>query len=308
MNLVYNHIISKRWSILYITVGVCFALLLIQKMLFTLLFNEKEMHSIIQNIFEKNFNKAIQFDDITVTLGGNLKLKNIKIAPTTDFNDNYNLISSKKTIIDLNYFKAITGRIHINGIKFYDSSITIVKNYGKSYKEIFDHISTNVATNAKYISYEDFYIKAMGNCIYNENFSNDKLKINIGDVCISISMDDTTFRYHIKGKVKPLDDRLDEGKIKFSGYVYFSDKMKYQSSSHEIYIKKLDMSIANYFIKDYSDLSLSIRGYFYTNAMIKHDNTYSIKGSVDFDNITIENTGVLPHYMIVSNDNVSIKS
>ena len=308
MNLVYNHIISKRWSILYITVGVCFALLLIQKMLFTLLFNEKEMHSIIQNIFEKNFNKAIQFDDITVTLGGNLKLKNIKIAPTTDFNDNYNLISSKKTIIDLNYFKAITGRIHINGIKFYDSSITIVKNYGKSYKEIFDHISTNVATNAKYISYEDFYIKAMGNCIYNENFSNDKLKINIGDVCISISMDDTTFRYHIKGKVKPLDDRLDEGKIKFSGYVYFSDKMKYQSSSHEIYIKKLDMSVANYFIKDYSDLSLSIRGYFYTNAMIKHDNTYSIKGSVDFDNITIENTGVLPHYMIVSNDNVSIKS
>ena len=148
MNLVYNHIISKRWSILYIAVGVCFVFLLIQQMLFALLFNEKEMHLIIQNIFEKNFNKAIQFDDITVTMGGNLKLKNIKIAPTTDFNDNYNLISSKKTIIDLSYFRAITGNIHIKGIKFYDSSITIVKNYGKSYKEIFDHFSTNVVTNA----------------------------------------------------------------------------------------------------------------------------------------------------------------
>ena len=308
MNLVYNHIISKRWSILYIAVGVCFVFLLIQQMLFALLFNEKEMHLIIQNIFEKNFNKAIQFDDITVTMGGNLKLKNIKIAPTTDFNDNYNLISSKKTIIDLSYFRAITGSINIKGIKFYDSSITIVKNYGKSYQEIFDHIFTNVVTNAKYISYNDFYIKAMGNCIYNENFSNDKLKIHVDDVLISLRMDDTTFRYRIKGKVKPLDGSLDEGKIKLSGYVYFSDTVNYQSSSHEIYIKKLDMSIANYFIKDNSDLSLSIKGYFYTDVMIKHDNKYSIKGSVDFDNVTIENNGVLPHYMIVSNDNVSIKS
>ena len=308
MKLLYNHIISKRWSILYSVIGVCFVFLLIQQMLFALLFNEKEMHLIIQNIFEKNFNKAIQFDDITVTMGGNLKLKNIKIAPTTDFNDNYNLISSKKTIIDLSYFRAMTGSINIKGIKFYDSSITIVKNYGKSYQEIFDHIFTNVVTNAKYISYNDFYIKAMGNCIYNENFSNNKLKIHVDDVLISLRMDGTTFRYRINGKIKPLDDSFDEGKIKLSGYVYFSDKINYQSSSHEIYIKKLDMSIANYFIKDNSDLSLSIKGYFYTDLMIKHDNKYSIKGSVDFDNVTIENNGVLPHYMIVSNDNVSIKS
>ena len=308
MKLLYNHIISKRWSILYSVIGVCFVFLLTQQMLFALLFNEKEMNLIIQNIFEKNFNKAIQFDDITVTMGGNLKLKNIKIAPTTDFNDNYNLISSKKTIIDLSYFRAITGNIHIKGIKFYDSSITIVKNYGKSYKEIFDHFSTNVVTNAKYLNYKDFYIKAMGNCIYNENFSNDKLKVHIDDVLISISRDNARFRYRINGKIKPLDDSLDEGKINLSGYLKFSDTVNYQSSYHEIYIKKLDMSIANYFINDYSDLSLSIKGYFYTDLMIKHDNKYSIKGSVDFDNVTIENNGVLPHYMIVSNDNVSIKS
>ncbi len=290
---------------LIIAIAVLLGFLVVQKLYFTVLLSQKVTPQVIEEIFEKNFKKAIQFDDSSPTLGGNIILKNVKIAPTTDFNDSYNLISCKSATIDLNYFKAITGTIAIKGIIFSDASITIVKNYGKSYIDTFRGIFSGIANNNT-VTLDNFYIKAYGNLQYNESLSTDKLKISVQDMSLIIKMRNKQLSYAIKGVVEPIDDNLDLGKINVSGTINYTDKWKYTSSHHNIYAKKLDMHIANYFLRDYSDLPVSVRGYFYTDCKIGHDSKYSFNGTIEFDNCTIENIKNIPHYEILSKDNISI--
>lgn len=290
---------------LIIAIVVVLGFLIVQKIYFTVLLNQKTTPQVIEEIFEKNFKKAIQFDDSSPTLGGNIILKNVKIAPTTDFNDNYNLISCKSATIDLNYFKAITGTIAIRGITFSDASITIVKNYGKSYIDTFRGIFSGIANNNT-VSLDNFYIKADGNLQYNESLSTDKLKISVQDISLVIKMRNKQLSYAIKGVVKPIDDELDWGKINISGTINYTDKEEYISSHHTIYTKKIDMHIANYFLKEYSDYPVSVRGYFYTDCSIDHGSKYAFNGTIEFDNCTIENIKNSPHYEIIAKDNISI--
>lgn len=288
-----------------IAIAILFGFIVIQKIYFTILLNQKITPQVIEEIFENNFKKAIQFDSSSVTLGGNIVLKNVKIAPTTDFNDNYNLISCKKAIIDLNYFKAITGSMVIRGVTFTDASMTIVKNYGKSYLETFKGIFSGIV-NGNTINLDDFYMELDGNLLYNENLSTDKLNLSIQDVSLAISMKNKHLSYTIKGEVLPADSSLDSGRIHISGIIDYTDAMGYKASHHSIYAKKLDMHIVNYFLKEYSEYPITVRGYFYTDCTIDHDSAYSFKGTVEFDNCTIENMKNIPHFEYISKDNISI--
>ncbi|MGB4267581.1 MAG: hypothetical protein WBK20_00220, partial [Spirochaetota bacterium] len=282
---------------------LCF--IAIQKIYFTILLKPKITTQVIEEIFENNFKKAIQFDNSSVTLGGNIVLKNVKIAPTTDFNDNYNLISCKKATIDLNYLKAITGSIGIKGVTFTDASMTILKNYGKSYLETFKGIFSGIV-NGNTINLDDFYMELEGNLQYNENLSTDKLKLSIQDVSLTISLKNKHLSYSIKGEVLPIDSNLDSGRMHISGIIKYSDSMGYKSSHHSIYAKKLDMHIVNYFLKEYSEYPVAVRGYFYTDCNINHDSGYSFKGTVEFDNCTVINMKNIPHFEYIAKDNISI--
>lgn len=290
---------------LVIAIAIFLGFLVIQKFYFTLLLSPKITPQVIEEIFENNFKKAIQFDHSSVTLGGNIILKNVKIAPTTDFNDNYNLISCKKAIIDLNYFKALTGSIVIKGVTFNDASMTIVKNYGKSYLDTFQGIFSGIV-DGNTVNLDNFYMEADGNLLYSENLSTDKLKLAITDVSFSVSLKNKHLSYNIKGIVEPTDSNLDSGKIRLSGIINYTDAMEYKSSHHAIYAKKLDMHIANIFLKEYSEYPVTVRGYFYTNCVIDHDSTYRFKGTVEFDNCTVENIKNVPHFEFISKDNISI--
>ncbi|MEJ5361581.1 MAG: hypothetical protein WHV26_05910 [Spirochaetota bacterium] len=288
-----------------IAIAILLCYIIIQKIYFTILLKPKITPQVIEEIFENNFKKAIQFDNSSVTPGGNIVLKNVRIAPTTDFNDNYNLISCKKVIIDLNYFKAITGSIVIKGVTFTDASMTIVKNYGKSYLETFKGIFSEIV-NGNTINLDDFYMELDGNLLYNENLSTDKLKLSIQDVSLTISLKNKNLSYTIKGKVLPTDSSLDSGRMHISGIINYTDAMGYKSSYHSISAKKLDMHIVNYFLKEYSEYPIAVRGYFYTDCNINHDSGYSFKGTVEFDNCTIENIKNIPHFEYIAKDNISI--
>ncbi|MEW6527447.1 MAG: hypothetical protein AB1444_12395 [Spirochaetota bacterium] len=295
----------EHLPVFIITIAILLCFIVIQKIYFTVLLKPKITPQIIEEIFENNFKKAIQFDSSSVTLGGNIVLKNVKIAPTTDFNDNYNFISCKKAIIDLNYFKAITGSIVIKGVTFTDASMTIVKNYGKSYLETFKGIFSGIV-NGNTINLDDFYMELDGSLLYNENLSTDKLKLSIQDVSLAISLKNKHLSYTIKGEVLPTDSSLDSGRIHISGIINYTDAMGYKSSHHSIYAKKLDMHIVNYFIKEYTEYPITVKGYFYTDCNINHDSGYSFKGTVEFDNCTIENIKNIPHFEYIAKDNISI--
>ncbi len=288
-----------------IAIAILLCLIAIQKIYFTILLKQKITSQVIEEIFENNFKKSIQFDNSSVTLGGNIVLKNVKIAPTTDFNDNYNLISCQKAIIDLNYLKAITGSIGIKGVTFTDASMTIVKNYGKSYLETFKGIFSGIV-NGNTINLDDFYIKLDGNLLYNENLSTDKLQLSIQDVSLTISLKNKHLSYTIKGEVLPTDGNLDSGRMHISGIITYSDAFRYKSSHHSIYAKKLDMHLVNYFLKEYSEYQIAVRGYFYADCNINHDSGYSFKGTVECDNCTVENMKNIPHFEYIAKDNISI--
>ncbi|MCX8124940.1 MAG: hypothetical protein N3F66_12375 [Spirochaetes bacterium] len=287
--------------ILAILLGFC----VVQKIYFKILFHNKISPQVIEEIFENNFKKAIQFGDSHISLGGNIILKNVKIAPTTDFNDNYNLISCKEAIIDLNYFKAFTGTIAIKGIIFNDASITIVKNYGKSYQDTFKSIFAGIIHGNSF-TIDNFYLEATGDLQYNESFTTDKLRINVHDLSVYIHLKDKKLSYDIKGSVAPLDSTLDSGKLHISGTINYNNMMNYKSSHHAIYAKKIDMHIANYFLREYSDLPVVVRGYFYTDCTIDHDSKYKFDGTIEFDNCTVLYIKNTPHYEIISKDNISV--
>lgn len=290
---------------LVIVIAILLSFLVIQKFYFSILLKPKITAQMIEEIFENNFKKAIQFDHSSVTLGGNIILKNVKIAPATDFNDNYNLISCKNAIIDLNYFKALTGRIVIKGIIFDGASMTIVKNYGKSYLDTFQSIFSGIL-NGNTINLDNFYMEADGNLVYTENLSTDKLKVVMTNVSLSVSLKNKHLSYGIKGVVEPIDSSLDSGKVRLTGNINYTDTMGYKSSHHAIYAKKLDMQMANYFLKEYSEYPITVRGYFYTDCIIEHDSRYTFKGTVEFDNCTIESIKNVPHFEFISKDNISI--
>ncbi|MGQ9848326.1 MAG: hypothetical protein ACUVQP_12620, partial [Bacteroidales bacterium] len=236
---------------LVLVIAILLGFLVIQKFYFLILLQPKITPHEIEEIFGNNFKKAIQFDHSSVTLGGNIFLKNVKIAPTTDFNDNYNLISCKNAIIDLNYFKELAGKIVIKGITFDDASLTIVKNYGKSYIDTFQSIFSGIL-KGNTINLDNFYMEADGNLVYTEHLSTDRLNVVMTNVSLSISLKNKHLSYSIKGVVEPIDSSLDSGKVRLTGIINYTDTMGYKSSHNAIYEKKLDMNMSKYFLKEYS--------------------------------------------------------
>ncbi len=280
------------------------------KFFIVLSFPEKDLKAFLTEFFMQNFNKAVQFENVYIDVFGNLVIDNFEVSITSDFNDNINLVKSRKTIVGLDFYKIIRKKILVNNIKFENSDITIFKRYGKNYSENFKEIFiTDInLSNLSDIDLSNLEIEIYNSKIfYKEIFRDDRLTVVFEDVYSRIDIAKTRISYYIKGVIKPFKSaEIDRGDLLLQGELIFKENHELYISNTSIVIDNFDLSYMNSFIPFYFKTPFFLYGGFSPDLRIRTVNkNISVDGNIDINNLSLKVEGDSGSFNIVSNENIS---
>lgn len=275
-------------------------------------FSEKELKVFITRLFKQNFNKAVQFENAYIDIFGNLVVNNFEISITSDFNDNINLVKSRKTTIGLDFYKIFRKEISVNNITFDNSDITIFKRYGKGYLENFREIfiSDINLSDLDEVDFSNFTIEISDSKLfYKEIFKDDKLTVVFEDVNSEINIANTKLSYYVKGVIKPFRSaEIDRGNLSLRGEIIFKENRELYISNTSLIIDNFDLSYMNSFIAIHFEKPFFLYGGFSPDLKIRTVNSnISIDGSIDINNLKVKMEGDSGSFNVVSNENISCK-
>ncbi len=92
-------------------------------------FPEKEIKNFATRFIKENFNKAVRFDDISMSLYGDIIITNFHISISSDFNDNISLIKTGRARVSLDLFALFKGDMIIKGMYLDAPEINLVKKF-----------------------------------------------------------------------------------------------------------------------------------------------------------------------------------
>ncbi len=271
-------------------------------------FEEREIKSFITDFMKENFNKAVKFDDLSISLLGNIVISNFSISNSSDFNDNINLIKSETAIIRLDFFEALKKRYIIKGVEFDNSEITIYKKYGKGYWENFREVFQlkKPLKNIQGLRHDRFQI-AIDNArmLYREVFKEETLTVEFDDINSVFIFRQSLMDYYIQATSRNYKSKdLGEGKILLEGRVILSGNSEYISSSTRIKTHHFDLSLLNLHLSEhfkenyafYGSLNtelrlIDIRGNASVGVKLELDDLHLARADEEKGNYTLINNG-----------------
>lgn len=275
-------------------------------------FSENDLKVFITKLFKQNFNKAVQFENAYIDIFGNLVVTNFEISITSDFNDNINLVKSRKTTIGLDFYKIFRNKISVNNIKFDNSDITIFKRYGKGYLENFREIfiADIDLSDLNEVDFSNFTIEISDSKLfYKEIFKDDKLTVVFEDVNSKINITKAKLSYYVKGVIKPFRSaEIDRGNLVLRGEIIFKENRELYISNTSLIIDNFDLSYMNSFISIHFEKPFFLYGGFSPDLKIRTvNNNISIDGSIDINNLKVKVEGDSGSFNVVSNENISCR-
>ncbi len=225
---------------------------------------ETTLKDFVTEFIRDNFNKAVTFDDISISLFGNVVISNLNVSISSDFNDNISLIKSSTVTAHMRFLSLFGGPPEMKGITFHDPDMTIYKKYGKGYLETFKEIFSinGPIGEIRGIDHSRFFIDIDNSTLlYREVFRNDTLKINARSMNISLVLRDDVLLYDIAGAILPFQNTdLGRSRIRFTGKVRIGEGNRFTASDNSFTVKDFDLSYLNSYIREKLKESLNVEG------------------------------------------------
>lgn len=276
-------------------------------------FPESKVREYISGFMLKNFSKAVKFDDASISFTGNVILSNFYLSNSSDFNDNINLIKSRRVEVRAGWLSALAGRLVIRGIVIEDPEITIVKKYGKSYLDVFREIFTlnRPMSEISEIDSEHFYVLLDDSSVsYNESFIDSAMEIEFEDMDAALSFSGSVMRYSAAGAVKKCKSGImGRGRISLSGEVLLSPANSVQCSSNFLVLKNVDLSCINDMLEQGLQQPFLLGGGLTASVRINtRENNLSVSGGVELDNLTLKYNSGAKSFNVASNENLRVEA
>ena len=271
---------------------------------------ESVLKEYVTAFIKDNFNKAVTFDDVYISLFGNVVIRNLNVSISSDFNDNISLIKSSTVTVYMRFFSLFGGLPVMKGIIFNDPDMTIYKKYGKGYLETFNDIfSVNgPILEIKGIDHSRFFIEVENSSLlYKEVFRDDTLKINARGMDVSLTLRDDVLFYDIAGRILPFQNKnLGRGRMRITGKVRIGEGNRFTASDNVLSVKGFDLSYINSYIREHVKDGLSVEGGFDADMLVSVlSDSMSMRGRTELTNLEIKDTrgNEWEHY--VSNENLN---
>lgn len=272
-------------------------------------FPEKILKGFITEFVMDNFRKAIKFDDVTVSLGGNIILTNFHISTSSDFNDNISLVKSRRVIVRLDFIKALFSKeIFIKGIYFRNPEITLYKKYGRTYLETFNELFslTRSFQKIQHVNSGNFHIRIDNASLhYKEVFRESVLEVGCRNIDAAVIIRGDTLLYTLKGDVKKYKSQvLDEGELFLEGTMLFKQPNVLVSSDNTIRLVDIDLSYFNLPLGEYYNLPLSMQGGLSAGVSLKTlTGNASVESKIEVNNLNLRYLKTAGSYNVTANEN-----
>jgi hypothetical protein len=276
-------------------------------------FSEKDLKVFISAFVKENFNKAVKFDDIYVSLAGNIIITNLNVSSSSDFNDNVSLIKCETGKLYLDFAGILGGKIIVKGVFFDGSEITILKKYTKSYidnlREIFS--LCRPLNTIKNISADDFSVSIDSHHLYYKDaFKDSMLFIDFTDMTASLKLKKNILLYGLKGSISPnKSPGASKGKISLEGKLLLNAGNDYMSSSSSVSISDFDLSYLNHHINEYLSPAASVSGAMSCSITLNgRKNDLSIVSGVEISHLFAAcNNCDSETYNVISNEGAKVE-
>ena len=198
---------KKILSSIGIIIVIIILIIAIMKITIFALYPENELTNALKHGFKDIFGKAIKFDTVSVRFYGDIVFKNFYLSNSDDFNDNINLIKCDKIIIHTSFLDLLRKKITFTGISMIEPKITITKNYGKTYREVFidDIISAiNKDKIDEYIVSNFRFALIDSTLTFTEVFKNAKSVLNFYNLDFKVWYNGEYITYKSRGSIQDI--------------------------------------------------------------------------------------------------------
>jgi hypothetical protein len=275
-----------------IALGIIFSIILLSlsilKISVNILYPGNELSNILKESFKDIFGKAVKFDSFYFQFNGNIKLINFYLSNTNDFNDNINLIKCDEVTIDTSLFDLIRKKITFSGVYMIEPEVTIVKNYGKSYYEIFveDLIGGINREKMKQFITDGFRFELIDSKVsLRETFKNSKTSIEIYDADFKIKYKKDLIRFRSFGYIQ---DRIRKSWFKSSYRFIGETDLEKNLTETSIELKNFDVNHLNNFINENTLNRLFISGTLSGKVKLTGENDIiKCKGGMDISALNL---------------------
>ncbi len=235
----------------------CCALLLASKLVLILQFDDKKLKEHLQVYFKNKISKAIKYENASLSVLGNVVIRDFFISNSSDFNDNVNLVHSKKAVIRLKLIPLLAGSVEVSGADFYDSDITIIKKYENGYIETFSGLfKTDLLSRSGSGAVQLRFYNSRAR--YKEFMQNAPVLAEMSDFYINFVRDDEELSFILKGSLDALPESGQKhghfdarGSVKYGKVVHFVSRVVFDG---------LDMSYFSPYVRERLQLPYSLKG------------------------------------------------
>lgn len=242
--------------------GVLLILLIASRIVFSITIPDDLLRKEIKTFFKKNFNKALTFEDISVTLGGNLQITKFNLSISSDFNDNISLISAPVAVVDLSLSEVFKGSITYRNIDFKNPQITVVYKHLHDINDLINKVK-DYYNNKKLPNIErdkDFSLNiSNGSINYVQTFHDKKIEIKSTDLDGELVFSNKDIEYSVDCKVAYYNKKNQKnGYIDASGRFWFVKGEIFHEGKTKV--DNIDISYSNDFIEEFNLLPLKFYG------------------------------------------------
>jgi hypothetical protein len=299
----------KKNYVLYsaLALGVFAAILTLLKIVFSLTYSEATLKKEFTDLMKTAFNRAVQFEEITIDYAGDAVVTSLNLSASSDFNDNMSFIRAPKLIVDLSLIDLLRGTITVRGFTAKNPEIRLLKRYGKNHRESFAPLA-DLAARAGDLARKTsgaFTVRCKhGTIVYEEIFKDEKVTIIMNEATARIVVDGKSTSYSFRALVPPkLRGAPSTGKFRIEGDIVSGEKPRYR---HEIRMQTMDLTHMNRFIEENSPVFFSMKGSLSTRCFITFENgKYRWEGDIEADNLHVASRGRMSNPLL-SNENINI--
>ncbi len=287
-------LVKKPYAVTLLSICAGAAILFIGfKIFIAIRIPEKQLKTSIETFFKENFNKAVDFEGISLSLAGNAVISNLNVSISSDFNDNLSLIKTGKAVIKFDFTELLGGTILVREIVFKGAEISIPKKYGQAYPEFIREVflSGRALADLRELDLNDFTVLISGGRLnYIEGFRDSKLDLEFPRVNAAVVFSGGEIRYRFNGKISPSGRKgMSTGSFLCEGRLRLGEKGSIVRSSSKIEIDEFDVSFMNLPLMEYLEIPWSVYGAFSVDMKVESlGEAISAEGSMDLDNVSIE--------------------
>lgn len=269
---------------------------------------ERMLKDSLTYFFRENFGKAVKFEDVEMSLAGDVSITNLNMSISSDFNDNISLIQSPSVTIGLDLWSLLRGRIRMTGIRFAEPRLTLLKRYDRTYEETLRELfmSGKPLDEIGTMDIRNFTLLLSGGRVTAVEYLVDgRIVVESTKVNLEARFDGTVIQYRIKGTLVPFGSReIRKGGFSAKGTIYREGGRRGFSSVHRLNIDNFDISHLN---QKLLNPPLTVFGGVSISATVHATGGHvSVEGGAALNNLNLVERGQSGARSVIANENMNV--